>query len=401
MTIDTELEGRDVISSVNKDRSIQYTFNFSLLTFNLEVLHATDRKAFNEFIDLPFRLYRGNPCWVPPLIKDIKEQFSQKNPFFRHAEIMPFIAVQDGRVVGRIVAIRNDAHIDFTGERAGFFGFFECINDSSVCMALTDSVKKWLRRQNLHIMRGPMNFSTNEECGLLIEGFGEPPMIMMPYNHPYYKDLLDGCGLRKAKDLFAYIIEIPERLPDKIYRVAEIARKNGIVVRPINMKHFRGELTTFKKIYNSAWQRNWGFIPMTDEEIDYMAGKLKQIIISELTFIAEYKGEPVGFMMLLPDFNYILKRLNGRLFPFGIFKALWYSRRIRDVRLLLLGVTEGFRRRGVDALFFTEAFRYGSRKGYRKVEFSWILEDNYPVQNLIRMVDGRLYKRYRIYETEI
>jgi len=367
----------------------------------LEILHATDNRSFREFIDLPFRLYRGNPNWVPPLIRDIKEQFSEKNPFFRHAEVMSFIARRDGDVVGRVVAIKNDAHIDFTGEMAGFFGFFECINDRDVASALLEEAKRWLKERGLHIMRGPMNFSTNEECGLLVEGFDEPPMIMMPYNHPYYRDLLEGCGLRKAKDLLAYIIEIPERLPEKVYRVSGIARKNGVMARPIEMRRFSDELMIFKSIYNSAWQRNWGFIPMTDEEIDYMAGKLKQIIIPELTLIAEYRGEPVGFMMILPDINHVLKRLNGRLFPFGIFKALWYSRQIRDVRLLLLGIKEGFRRRGVDALLFTEAFRYGRMKGYRRVEFSWILEDNYPVQNLIRMVDGRVYKRYRIYEAKI
>jgi len=367
----------------------------------LEILEAKEGKSFREFMNLPFRLYRDDPNWVPPLIKDVRDQFSQKNPFFRHAEIIPFIAMQDGRVVGRIVAIRNDAHIDFTGERAGFFGFFECTDDPSVCRALTDSVKRWLKDQGLHIMRGPMNFSTNEECGLLIEGFDEPPMIMMPYNHPYYKDLLEGCGLKKAKDLFAYIIEIPRRLPEKIYRVSEVARKNGLLVRPIDMSRFHEELAVFKRIYNSAWQRNWGFVPMTDEEIEYMAERLRKIIIPELTLIAEYRDEPVGFMMILPDVNYVLKRLNGRLLPFGMLKALWYSRRIRDVRLLLLGIKEGFRRRGVDALLFTEAFKYGTRRGYRRVEFSWILEDNHPVQNLIKMVGGRLYKRYRIYEAKI
>jgi GNAT superfamily N-acetyltransferase len=367
----------------------------------IQVLPAHDKKNFKEFLNLPFKLYTDDPYWVPPLLREIREQFSHKNPFFRHAEVIPFIARRDGEVVARIVAIKNDAHIDFTGEKAGFFGFFECINDPSVCNALIERVKEWLRDKGLHTMRGPMNFSTNEECGLLIDGFDEPPMIMMPYNHPYYKTLLEGCGLRKAKDLFAYIIDIPERLPEKIYRVAEVARRNGLRARPIDMGRFREELAAFKRIYNSAWQENWGFVPMTDEEIEYMAGRLKQIIIPELTLIAEHGDEPVGFMMILPDINYVLKRLNGRLFPFGIFKALWYSRGIRDVRLLLLGIKEGFRRRGVDALLFTEAFRHGSRRGYRRVEFSWILEDNYPVQNLIRMVDGRLYKRYRIYETDI
>ncbi len=367
----------------------------------IQVLPAYDKKNFKEFLNLPFKLYANNPHWVPPLIKEIKEQFSQRNPFFRHAEVMPFIARLDGQTVGRIVAIHNDAHINFTGERAGFFGFFECVDNSSVCMALINRAKEWLRERDLYIMRGPMNFSSNEEWGLLIEGFDKPPMIMTPYNPLYYKSLLEGCEFKKAKDLFAYIIDIPDTLPEKVFRVAEVAESHGIEVRTINIKYFDKELSIFKRIYNSAWEKNWGFIPLTDNEIEYMAEKLKQIIIPEFALIAEYRGKPIGFMMLLPDFNYVLKRLNGRLLPFGIFKALWYSRKIKDVRLLLLGVKEDFRRRGVDALLFTKAFKYGKKKNYKRVEFSWILEDNYPVQNLIKMVNGRLYRRYRIYETRI
>ncbi|GAB4534354.1 MAG: hypothetical protein Fur0020_00890 [Thermodesulfovibrionia bacterium] len=364
----------------------------------IEVLPANDKGRFKEFISLPFKLYANDPNWVSPLIRDIKEQFSQRNPFFRHAEVMPFIARANGETVGRIVAIHNEAHINFTGEDAGFFGFFECINDTPVSQLLIENVKEWLKGKGLHIMRGPMNFSTNEECGLLIEGFDEPPMVMTTYNPPYYRALIEGCGMRKAKDLFAYIIDVPDALPQKTYRVAEVARNRNIKVRHVDMGSFKDELNIFKRIYNSAWQRNWGFIPMTDEEIEYMAERLRQIIIPELALIAEYKDEPVGFMMLLPDINYVLKRLNGRLFPFGIFKALWYSRRIKDLRLLLLGIREGFRRRGVDALLFSEAFRYGKGKGYKRVEFSWVLEDNHPIQNIIRMVNGRLYKRFRIYE---
>jgi len=364
----------------------------------IEVTEATNRRSFNEFLRFPFDLYKGNPYWSPPLLSDIKEQFSQKNPFFRHAEIAPFVAKLGEKTVGRIVAIHNEAHINFSGELSGFFGFFECIDDPLVCKVLIDNAKAWLRKRGLHIIRGPMNFSINEECGLLIEGFDSPPMVMTPYNPPYYKSLLEGYGFKKAKDLYAYIINVPDRLPDKTYRVAEIAQRHNINVRHVNMDSFRDEVEIFKRIYNSAWERNWGFIPLTDEEIQYMAERLRQIIIPELALIATYKDEPVGFMMLLPDVNYVLKRLNGRLLPFGVFKALWYSRRIRDLRLLILGIREGFRRRGVDALLFTEAFKYVKKRGYRRVEFSWILEDNHPVHNIIRMVNGSLYKRYRIYE---
>lgn len=368
----------------------------------IHVLPADDKKTFKEFLHFPFKLYDKNPYWVPPLLKDIRTQFSHQNPFFRHGEVAPFIAKSDGNTAGRITAIYNSAHINFWGERAGFFGFFECIDNLEVASALIEKVKQWLREKGMMLLRGPMNFSTNEECGLLIEGYDSSPMIMMPYNFPYYQRLLEGCGLRKAKDLFAYIIDMPESLPEKILRVGEIAQRHDIKVRHIDIKSFRQEMDVFKALYNSAWQKNWGFVPITEEELGYIARRLKPIIIPELTLIAEYKGVPVGFMILLPDFNYVLKKVGGRLLPFGIFKALWYSKKIKDLRLMLLGIKEGFRRQGVDALLFIEGFKAVKRMGcYKWVEFSWVLEDNTPVQRLIELSDGKLYKTYRIYETGI
>jgi GNAT superfamily N-acetyltransferase len=367
----------------------------------IQVLPADDKKTFKEFLHFPFKLYDKNSLWVPPLIRDVKGQFSTKNPFFKHAEVMPFIAKINEDTAGRIVAIYNETHINFYGEKAGFFGYFDCINENAVAQALIEEVKAWLRGKGMSLLRGPMNFSSNEEWGLLIEGFDKSPMIMMPYNFPYYQRLFDECGFTKAKDLFAYIIDVPETLPEKTYRVAHIAEKQKVKVRPIDVKSFEGEMAIFKNIYNSAWEKNWGFLPLTDEEINYMAKKLKPVIVPELTLIAECNNEAAGFIMLLPDFNYVLKRLRGRLFPLGVLKALWHSRRIKDLRLLLLGIKEGYRRRGVDALLFIEGLKAIKKNGYKKVEFSWVLEDNYPVQRIIEMFDGRLYKRYRIYETKI
>ncbi|MCK5286200.1 MAG: GNAT family N-acetyltransferase [Thermodesulfovibrionia bacterium] len=367
----------------------------------IEVLPADDKKTFREFLHFPFTLYTKDSFWVPPLLRDIKEQFSPHNPFFKHAEVAPFIAHSHGNVVGRIAAIYNEAHIQFHGEQAGFFGFFECIDEKAVAHALINTVKQWLRAKGVSLLRGPMNFSSNEEWGLLVHGYDNSPMLMMPYNLPYYQTLLEGCELTKAKDLFAYIFDIPEKLPEKTYRVANIAEKGGVKVRPLDMKSFQQEMSVFKSIYNSAWEKNWGFVPMTDEEIEYMAKKLKVIIVPELVLIAERKGKTIGFIMFLPDFNYVLKKLNGRLLPFGGLKALWYSRKIKNLRLLLFGITQGYRRRGVDALLLAEALEIIKRKGFKKIEFSWILEDNYPVQRIIKMVNGKLYKIYRIYETEM
>ncbi len=367
----------------------------------IDVVPVNDKKTFREFLNFPFRLYSKESLWVPPLYQDIKDQFSPKNPFFEHAEVKSFIARIKRETAGRITAIYNEAHINYSGEKAGCFGFFDCINESSVAKALFDNAGQWLREKGMTKMRGPMSFSSNEEWGSLIDGFDQPPMVMMPYNSQYYNNLFEECGMVKAKDLYAYMIDIPDRLPEKTYRVAEITRKHGITVRPINLKVFDKEMAIFKSIYNSAWEKNWGFIPMTDEEIEHMAAKLKPIIVPELTFIAESNGEPVGFMMLLPDFNFVLKKMNGRLFPLGIFKALWYSRKIKNLRLLLLGVKEKYRRRGVDAFMFIEGLKAIKKLGYKKTEFSWILEDNLPVQRVIEMVNGQLYKKYRIYETKI
>lgn len=331
----------------------------------------------------------------------MKDQFSVKNPFFKHAEVKFFLVRDKNETVGRVASIINQRHVDFHKERAGFFGFFESINSSEISSRLLGTVEAELRGKGMTVMRGPMNFSTNEECGFLIEGFDHPPMLMTPYNPPYYGELMDGLGMQKAKDLYAFIHEVRETLPDKVLRVAVIAEKRGITVRPVDKKLFHEEMKVFKEVYNSAWERNWGFVPLTDDELDYLGERLRQIVVPELTLIAEDNGEPVGFMGLLPDFNYVLRHMNGRLNPFTILKALYYSRRITDLRLLLLGIKKDYRSKGVDALLYREGFNSLKKGGYKRVEFSWILEDNIPVQRIVEMVGGRLYKRYRIYEKEI
>jgi len=367
----------------------------------IEILPADNKKNFKEFLNFPFKLYSNDPYWVPPLISDIKKQFSARNPFFRHAEVMPFIARRNNETVGRITAIYNRMHIDFHNEKAGFFGYFDCIDEDAVAGCLIGKTKEWLAEKGMTVMRGPMNFSINEECGLLIEGFDSSPMIMMPYNFPYYQKLLEGCGLSKAKDLYAYTADVMDTFPEKVYRVSKVAEKQGIKIRPINLKSFDSEMRIFKRIYDSAWGKNWGHIPMTDEEIEHMAGKLKPVIVPELALIAELNDEPAGFMMFLPDLNYVLKKLNGRLFPFGIFRALRHSGKTKDARLLLLGIKEGARKRGVDSLLFIEGLKALHKNGYRRMELSWVLEDNYPVQRIIETMNGRLYKKYRIYEREV
>jgi hypothetical protein len=253
----------------------------------------------------------------------------------------------------------------------------------------------------MDIMRGPMSFSTNEECGFLVEGFQSHPILMTPYNPHYYVELMEKCGLQKAKDLYAYILDIPDELPHKIHRVADLVLKTGVSVRPLSKKHFERDMRIFRDVYNSAWSKNWGFIPLTDEELVYMGMNLKPVLVPDLTLIAEKNGEPVGFMGMLPDFNLVLKEMKGRLNPVSIIKSFIYSRKIRDLRMLLLGIKYEQRNRGIDALLLREGFKGVKQGGYKRVEFSWILEDNIPVQRLVEMIGGRLYKKYRIYEIRL
>ncbi|MGB9716254.1 MAG: N-acetyltransferase [Thermodesulfovibrionales bacterium] len=370
---------------------------------SIQVIEVRSKNDLNDFIRLPFSLYSEDPFFVPPLIKDMREKFSDKNPFFLGANVRYFLAKKEKRTLGRVVAIINKRHNEFHRDKVGFFGFFESINDFAVASSLLDKVSDLLRKENMDTIRGPMNFSTNEECGFLIEGFNEPPVLMTPYNPPYYNDLMEEYGMKKAKDLYAYSCEIPQELPEKILKVAGIAEKRGVRVRPIDMKQFELEMKVFREIYNSAWQRNWGFIPITLEETKYLAERLRPIILPELTLIAEKGKEPIGFMGVLPDLNFVLRKMKGRLNPFTILKAVYYSKKIRCLRLLLLGIKFEYRNKGVDALLFREGFK-NVREKYRqfqRVEFSWILEDNIAVQRLVEIVGARLYKRYRVYEKDI
>jgi hypothetical protein len=364
----------------------------------LKVIEAHSLRDIGRFIEFPYSLYRKDPRYVPPLRKEMRDQFSPRNPFFRHAEVRYFLAEMEGRPAGRVASIINHRHREYQLEDAGFFGFFEAVNDPQVAGALLDAVSNDLKARGMTVMRGPMNFSTNEECGFLLEGYDEHPMLMTPYNPPYYHDLMEQAGMAKAKDLYAYRYDVQEELPEKVLRVAAIAERRGITVRRVEKRKFRDEMMVFRQVYNAAWEKNWGFVPLTDEELFSLGERLKQIVVPELTLIAEHKGIPVGFFGIVPDFNEVLRHMHGSLNPLSIMKALYYSRKVRGLRILLLGITREYRNKGVDAIMFREAFPAILKGKYRNIEFSWILEDNIPVQRIAEMVGGRLYKKYRIYE---
>jgi len=366
---------------------------------------VTAAGARNEFICFPWKVYRGNPHWVPPLKSEVEFLMSEKqNPFFHHAEAAFFLARRNGETVGRIAAIIDRNHIKFQQEQAGFFGFFECLADSAVARLLLDAAARWLKERHMEIMRGPMNPSTNEECGFLLEGFDSPPMIMMSYTPAYYLNYMERCGLTKAKDLYAYITVIREvTAGGRLEKLASSvkARVPGLTVRPADMKRLGRELAAVKEIYNAAWSHNWGFVPMTDGERESMAKRLKPFIVAELLLMAEVNGTPAAFFMAVPDYNQVLGKLNGRLGPVGIAKSLWYSRKISDIRILTMGVKQEYRKKGIEGLLYLEAFKAAMKKGYERAEMSWILEDNILMQRGCELMGGRLYKKYRLYEKKL
>ena len=370
----------------------------------LSVEPVRDKRDLKAFIRFPWKVYRDDPNWVPPLIIDMKKMLDKsKNPFFRHSDAEYFLARRNGEVVGRIAAILNNRHNEYHKEKTGFFGFFEVLEDFEAASALFDTAAAWLKDRGMTLMRGPTNFSTNDTCGFLLEGFGKPPVILMTYNPRYYLEFSERYGFVKAKDLYAYFMSSDQPLPEKLVRISEhVRQREGLVFRTINMKRFWEEVETVFKIYNDAWSLNWGFVPLTKEETYHIAKDLKQIVDPDLVLIAEVKGEPAGFSLALPDVNQaLIKVRDGRLFPFGLPKLLWYMRKVNGVRVFTMGVVRKFQKRGIDALFYVETYRRGTGKGHRWGEFSWILEDNVMMNRAAQALGARVYKKYRIYEKPI
>ncbi len=359
---------------------------------------VTTAADLNQFIAFPYRLYRGDPHWVPPLRMDIRTLLSRKkNPFFQHADAEYFLAERAG-VVGRIAAIHNRAHNEFHGDSAGFFGFFESVDDQAVADALFDAAASWLKARGLTLMRGPASFSTNDECGLLVEGFDTPPTLLNPHNPAYYLPLVERAGFVKAKDLYQYQSTNPT-MPERLIQAARLLmERKKITLRRLDMKHFDQEIERIKRVYNAAWEKNWGFVPLTDAEIDHLAKQLKPVVVPDLVVFAEREGELIGFAAALPDLNVALKHNpSGRLFP-GILKILWAARKISRVRILLLGLLKEYRMTGADALMYHWIWEKGRARGYNWGEAGWILEDNAAMINASYRLGFRQYKTLRLYD---
>jgi GNAT superfamily N-acetyltransferase len=363
-----------------------------------------------QFVDLPYRLHRGNQYWIAPLKIAQKQMLdTKKHPFYKTSDAEMFLAEREGRVVGRIMAIFNRAHNEFHNESAGFFGFFEVEEDLEAAQSLFVAARGWLAGRGATVMRGPVNPSTNYECGLLIEGFDMQPAVMMPYNPAYYVELIERCGLKKAKDLYAYELDQESfRSAEKLKRVAErLKQRDRIRVRSVDLKQFRREVEIVRQVYNNAWQNNWGFVPVTEEEFYHLAKDLKQIADPEIAMIAEQENEeaggwkPVGFFLGVPDVNQALSRLNGRLLPFGLLKLLYYSRKINQARVIIMGVVKEFQNYGAGSLFLSEIRQRSHARGYMRGEMGWVLEDNIMMHRAMELIGGSRYKTYRIYETPL
>lgn len=372
---------------------------------NIVIEPVTTRNGIVEFIKFGFKLYKDDSCWVPPFIEERLGYFdTKKNPLWQHARYQLFVARRNGEMVGTVGAVVNDNHNKVHGELAGGWGFFESIDDQQVASKLIQAAEDWCRLQGMNCIRGPLNFSTNDEVGLLIDGFDTPPMVMMTHNPRYYPKLIEACGYHKAMDLYAWIWDIQQGLaeaPEKLYRVANKAmEKQGLRVRKIDWSKFDSEVELIKAAYNSAWQKNWGFVPMTDAEIDHLAKNLKPMADPNLILIAEtVDGKPAGVSITLPDLHQALRASRGgRMYPFGILRFLWHRRKINQVRLLIMGMMEEYRGRGADALFYLETAKQALKGGYKRLEGSWILESNVMMNQIIERLGGVRYKTYRIYE---
>ncbi len=369
----------------------------------VEIIEVESSSQQKKFIEYPNRLYRDDPNYVVPLVSERVEFLDKKkNPFYRSSRTKLFLAMRGREVVGRVATCVNFTHNECHNEKAGFFGFFDCEDDFEVASKLLKVAMITLKKEGMEIMRGPMSFSTNHECGFLVEGFDSPPVVMMTYNKPYLPKLAERFGLKKTMDLLAYKITENDQIPERIQRVvSKVAKRSNITLRTMNMKDFDNEVMRINTIYNEAWEHNWGFVPMSEDEFAHTAKNLKQIVDPDLVFIAEHEGKPVAFLLALPDINQALIHLNGYLFPTGLLKLLWHtkvSNKIDGLRIITMGVVPKFQKRGIDSLMYMEVFNRGLEKGYKWAEISWVLESNELMRAMAEQIGAKIYKRYRIVE---
>lgn len=360
------------------------------------------KRQQKQFLMLPWKIYRGDPYWIPPLRQNQKELVGfARHPFYDESEGQAFLAVRAGEPVGRVLAIVNQPHIERFKERRGFFGFFESIDDQEVATGLFEAAKDWLAERDIHDIRGPMNPSMNYEVGLLIEGFDSSPRFMMTYNPPYYAKLIEACGFRKSQDMYAFWghSDMLESLDKKMYFVtAEATRRFGVTMRRMDTKHFVRDVRTFLDIYNSSLGGTWGFTPLSEGEIDHMAESMKHLIVPELTSIAEIDGRPVATAFALLDYNPRIKKIDGRLFPFGFLRLFWNRRAIKNIRIISTNVVPEYQKWGLGLVILSRLVPDTIAWGVEEVEFSWVLESNQLSYKTLKRGGAKLTKTYRVYD---
>lgn len=366
---------------------------------------------WNVFVDFPWEVYGKDPNWVPPLKIAMHDLLNvDKNPFFKHAYMYPLLAYEGNRVVGRAVGVIDDAHNKFHEEEVVFFGFYESFDDPKITESLLSEIAKWGKGRGMKIMRGPASPSTNHECGLLVEGFEDSPTVMTTYNPPYYAKLLEQWGLAKSKDLLSYIIDSrTSKFSDRLLAHAEKLMQGGqVTFRPVRMNDFENEIAIILDIYNDAWEKNWGFVPMTSEEFRHMAKDMKAILDPNLLLIAEVRGEPAAFSLALPDVNQAIKKISdGKLLPFGLIKLLWNlkgpgkRKTLNRCRVITLGIKKKYQQLGIGPVLYLEYLKRAPASGYPAGEASWILEDNIPMNRALESMCGKRTKVHRIYDKSI
>jgi GNAT superfamily N-acetyltransferase len=373
----------------------------------VEIRAVRSRRDLEAFIDAPNLLYRGDPCYVPALRAQAKTTFDRrKYPLFAHSEGEFFVALEGGRPAGRIVAFRNVPHLERTGDGTGFFGFFESVEDFDVTRKLFDAAVGWLAGKGLTSVVGPENYTTNEACGLLIDGFDDPPVVMMPYNKPYYADFFERYGFRKELDLVSYRILQGQSLLDDVretrLRLERRLARQGITVGRIDMKRFDAEIEAMRLAYNRAFHECWGFIPISAEEFRYYAKDIRRITGPEMMLLAKRGDETIGLLCVLPDINQVLIKIkDGRLLPFGIFRLLFGRKKIRRVRLLIFGVVPEYRNRGIDLCLASRLAEYATAHGFNEAEAGYVMGNNLEINSFLPKIGGQVRKGYRIYRFDI
>jgi GNAT superfamily N-acetyltransferase len=373
----------------------------------INVLEVTSRRERDAFIKFQWQIYSDDPAWVPPLIIERRAFLDRKrHPFYLHGDAALFLARRNDKIVGRIMASDDPNYNSLHQSNVGCFGLFESIDDHDVAAALLETAANWLRKKGRTEMMGPIDYSTNYVCGLLIDGFQFPPTILTAHNPPYYRELIESCGFSKAKDWYAWWFADPAKAAARLRPLAERFRKRWpLTIRTGNLKNIREESRRLRQIYNQAWEKNWGFVPFTEAEIEFITHELKQLIIPEFALIAEVGDEPAGFILCVPDINVALRHINGRLatfgLPIGLVRLLYFKRRTRTARLIALGVIEKYRRAGIAEMLVLRIVEDAMIKRGFTGELSLTLEDNFVINRFLAAIGATRYKTYRIYRKQL